>query len=340
LTAITAQSVSFNGQSMVVSNCGTGVKLSQLESDASFQNCQISNCTTGVRVSEREQSGIVLQIQTCDFVKNQLGLALNQCHTAIACSRFVANAIGVEDAFGNITLSESYGMQGLKGQYFGGNNTFAYHQQNAIQLQATWFYMDQGKNNFMASSSAQAPYNFIVGDVAYSAETHNTSSPYAMKAANNFWQNYTSNNISNGVYQWYLVKFPHPLAGALTLNELNGNVLGAINTTCLTVQSNVSLCSRIIHQMDSLERAHDIKPLQSILIPQPAAQEVTVQITQSISDWHSIKLIGIQGQIIKEQMLQKGQLSWSLEDVADGMYYISISNGFETIAKPLIVKHF
>ena len=338
-TAVEAQSVTCMAQSMVLSQCETGLRLNQLESDAQLQNCQISNCKTGVVVSEREQSGIVLQVQTCDFVKNQLGLALNQCHTAIACSRFVANGVGVEDAFGTMTLSESYGLQGLKGLYYGGNNTFAYQQQYAIQLQATWFYLNQGKNNFMATATAQAPYNFIVGDVAYSAETHNTSSPYALKAADNFWQNYSSSNIANGVYQWYLIKFPHPLAGALTLNELNGAVLGALNTTCLNVQNNGGLCEKVMQQMDSLERARDIKPLQSVLMPQPAAKEVTVQITQSIADWHMIKLIGMQGQIIKEQMLRQGQLSWSLEDVADGMYFISISNGFETIAKPLIVKH-
>jgi hypothetical protein len=107
----------------------------------------------------------------------------------------------------------------------------------------------------------------------------------------------------------------------------------------LNVQNNGGLCEKVMQQMDSLERTRDIKPLQSVLMPQPAAKEVTVQITQSIADWHMIKLIGMQGQIIKEQMLRQGQLSWSLEDVADGMYFISISNGFETIAKPLIVKH-
>ena len=338
--AFQAKSVQLTANALAVMNSNTGMALSQLESDAIVTNCQISNCKTGLSVSEREHAELVLSIQACDFVKNQIGLSLNQCHTAIACSRFVANGIGLQDDFGTLTLSEHYSLKGLKAAYMGGNNTFAYHQQYAIKLQGTWLYMHQGKNNFMATESAQAPYNFIVGDIAYSAETHYTSAPYALKAADNYWKNYSGTNIASGVYQWYLVKFPHPTAGALTLNEFDGTVLGALNTYCLNTQNNGGICDRVMHQMDSAERDLAAKPLESVLMPLPAAQEVTIQITQSNNDWHMVKLINAQGQILKEQLLNQDRLSWTLEDVVDGLYYISISNGFETIAKPLIVKRF
>ena len=323
------------------SNIEYGVYWANSESDLQVLNSSFNHNGRGISLQNRTSLSRYAFVESCDFGNNSYGMDAYHTQIAIACSRFIANEIGVQDEDGVLNLGTDQTFSGVLYSGNGGNNTFAYNKHSGIQVKGSLLFLNNGRNNFI-HTAGNTTCNFVLGDVAYSQATHEQSIPYKLKATDNYWMDKPmNNNISNGSMTLYFVKFPYPGSNGMTLNYFSGNVMNDWNKTCFT-GSSCNPCGLVTNET---KNSMGDKPMQNDsikinLYPFPASDYFEFELLDAREKQNlSMKLMDIQGRILVNGALTESKVRISTADFANGIYLLEISANNQKIQKRILVNH-
>jgi pimeloyl-ACP methyl ester carboxylesterase len=282
-------------------------------------------------------------IESCDFGKNKTGLSLNKLNTAIACSRFVSNEIGLLDDNGYLNLSLDKQFTGSVYSTVGGNNTFAYNSNSGVYVKGSVLYLNNGKNNFL-QTSGNRNCNFVLGDIVYTQETHENSSPYKLKASNNYWKDAPFNgNISNGAMGLYFVKFSYPNSNSNTLNYFTGDLYPNLNKVCFN-GSACNPCNLAIEDGKSKYREEEKSvfndTFQVGVYPFPASNYVELELpVVKNGEQLLMRLLDIEGRVLYHSIITEAKTRIPTSEYSSGVYFLEVSSKHQKVLKRVLINH-
>jgi hypothetical protein len=260
--------------------------------------------------------------------------------TALGCSRFMGNSTGVKDQYGTLSLSIDKTVTGLSYLLAGGNNTFAYNSSSSVLVQGTVLYLDNGKNNFIHNPGNTA-CNFVLGEIAYTQATHESTSPYKFKASNNYWKEKPlNNNLSNGAMSMYFVKFPYPNSNSSTLNYFTGDLLSDLNKTCYN-GSSCNPCAAVLSG-EGNNKEHDKGQADSMQIniyPFPANDFIELEVPFEQAKVMTMKLVDLEGRVLFEGILSESKTRILTSEFANGIYILELGSSNRRIQKRILINH-
>ncbi len=324
-------------------NCiENGLYVLNPESDLQILSSGFNGNSTAAYVDNKSGQSRYSFIESCDFGKNKIGLNLNNLNTAIACSRFLGNEIGLKDENGYLNLSQDKQFTGSVYSNVGGNNTFAYNSNSGIYVKGSVLYLNNGKNNFIQTSGTKV-CNFVLGDIVYTQETHETIIPYKFKATNNYWKDAPFNgNISNGAMSLYFVKFSYPNSNSSTLNFFSGDLYPSLNKTCFN-GSACNPCNFVIEDKNKnneenqsgLNDSFEVK-----IYPFPASSFMELELPIVKNEEHmTVKLIDIEGRVLYHSVLTESKTRIPTSEYSNGVYLLELSSKNQKVLKRVLINH-
>jgi pimeloyl-ACP methyl ester carboxylesterase len=318
-----------------------GLLLQNPETDFQVINSGFNGNTRALSVENKTGQDRFAFIESCDFGKNKIGLGLNKLNTVLSCSRFLGNEIGVKDENGYVCLSPDKQMSGAIYSGSGGNNTFAFNSNSGINVKGSVLYLNNGKNNFIQNPGNKA-CNFVLGDIVYTNETHETITPYKFKASNNYWKDAPFNgNISNGAMSLYFVKFSYPNSNSSTLNYFNGELYPSLNKICFN-GSACNPCDLVLEEgkIQEKEKASFDDALNVKVYPFPASNyfELELPIEKKVEHF-TMKLMDIEGRVLIHSGLTESITRISTSEYSNGIYLLELSSKNQRVLKRVVISH-
>lgn len=320
-------------------NCSeNGIYTASAESDIRIEGSSFIGNETGIYMVNKTHGADFLFIQSCQFIRNISGLKTGNIHSAVSCSNFLNNVYGLNDEFGEISLSLGKYIVGSVYTLNGGNNTFAYNSGAGIHLKATLLYLFNGNNNFLQRSGSM-PCNFLKGELAHNTNTHGSSSPYKFKAEGNYWYPAPATNLTDGAGTHYFVSFPYPGSGGTTLNYFDGYMQSAINKVCY----NPSSCNPCNYSEEISKQKGESFAADSVQIsiwPFPVNDILNVWIDIGTNNENpAIRLIDLSGRTVAEQISDNGLLRIETMGLPEGIYVLEIVYESKVSHRKIIIKH-
>jgi pimeloyl-ACP methyl ester carboxylesterase len=325
-------------------NCiENGLYVLNAESDLKMTNTGFNGNASAAIIDNKTGKARYTFVESCDFGKNKLGLSLNYLNSVVACSRFSGNEIGLKDENGYLNLSQDKQINGSVYSSAGGNNTFAYNSHSGVNVTSSVLYLNNGKNNFL-QSIGNRNCNFILGDVVYTQETHETISPYQLKASNNYWKDAPFNgNISNGAMSLYYVKFSYPNSNSSTMNFLAGDLYPNLNKICF----NGSACNpcNLVLEDDKNKNSEQGQTgnndsLNFKIYPFPASNYVELELpVVKNGEQLMMRLIDIQGRVLYHSVLTEAKTRIPTSEYSNGVYFLELSTRNQKVLKRVLINH-
>lgn len=325
-------------------NCiENGLYIVNPESDLQIINSRFNGNTNAAFIDNSTGQARFAFIESCEFGKNKIGLSLDNLNTSISCSRFLANEIGLKDENGYLSLSQDKQITGSIYAGLGGNNTFAYNSNSGVKVKGTILYLDNGKNNFI-QSTGNKNCNFVLGDIIYTQETHENSSPYKLKASNNYWKDAPfDGNISNGSMSLYFVKFSYPNSNSSTLNFFTGDLNPNLNKICFN-GSACNPCNLAIEDGKSKYSEEEKSVLndtfQVSVYPFPASNYVELELpVVKNGEQFLMRLLDIEGRVLYHSALTEGKTRIPTSEYSSGVYFLEVSSTHQKVLKRVLINH-
>ena len=321
----------------------TGLLVQNPETDFQVLNSGFNGNSKAVFIDNKTGQNRFSFIESCDFGKNKIGLELIDLNTVLSCSRFLGNEIGIKDENGTIVLSADKQLTGSLHSGVGGNNTFAFNSNSGINVKGSVLYLNNGKNNFIHNPGNKA-CNFVLGDVVYTNETHESFAPYKLKASNNYWKDAPFNgSISNGAMNLYFVKFAYPYSNASTLNYFTGASFPDLNKVCFN-GSACNPCGLVLEEDKNLNREQDRNGFNDSMdfriYPFPANNyfELDLPIEKS-GDQIMVKLMDIHGRVLYHSVLMESKTRITTSEYSNGIYFLELSSKHQKVLKRVLINH-
>jgi hypothetical protein len=310
-----------------------GVSIISPANDQRIHECQFTGNTKGVEIDNANKPSRFVFISGGFFRQNTTGLDIRQCITTLSCARFLNNQQAAVINNGELNMSRNKVSAGLIYTSVGGDNTFAYNN-TGITLSGVMLYLNGGYNNFIAASGV-GPCRFFTGNIGYSTQTQQAVAPYALLAANNYWEPAISGLLGSGSISHYLLMFPYP-GGGYTMNYFTGNMEKTINTRCYKTPCNA--CEQVIEYDQS--GAKNMKgTISAVMIaPSPVGSELHVAKNYQDSIVYGIRLYALDGRVMYQGSLAGLNLVIPVETFAEGIYLLEIHNGYATETKKIIIR--
>lgn len=308
------------------------------ESDIKLTTCQLRYNENGCNVLNASGKTRNVFLESCHFTKNNIGLKLNKCNSAVTCANFISNQIGISDERGELSLSRNRTITGSGNSMAGGDNTFAHNSTFGIFLNSTVLFLDEGFNNFLQKSGSTNS-NFLNGEIAYSSTTHSNSGFYALLANNNYWSPKPNNNLEDGAGSIYFVKFPYPGGSSLTMNYFTGNMLNDLNTKCFN-SSSCGSCEFVVQEKKYITDKTMLDSNQVLIQPYPVAENLHIEFPLLDKEFtFNLRLFNMEGKLVMEQKNLSGVLDINTSDIANGVYILEIQSELGSELKKIIINH-
>lgn len=307
------------------------------ESEIKLATCQFRYNENGCNILNSSGKSRYVFIESCHFTKNTIGLNLINCNSAIACSNFITNHIGISDVMGELSLSRRKTISGFLNSMAGGDNTFAHNSSCGVYLKSTTLFLNDGYNNFLQKSTSNC--NFLNGEIAFSTMTHSNTGFYPLLASDNYWSPKPNSSLESGAGSTYLVKFPYPGGSSLTMNYFTGIMLNDLNTKCYNSGSCGS-CEFAVQEKKYITDKTILDSNKVLIQPYPVAETLHIEfplLEKSLS--FNLRLINMEGKVIIERKNISGVLDINTFDFANGVYILEIQSELGIELKKIIINH-
>lgn len=299
-----------------------------------INTCQFTRNSVGLRL-EGVDDPLLLFVEDVNWEGNRIACDLRQVKSVMKCSRFIGNEIGISAALSEINLSELHELQGYGIKSSGGNNTFIQFNGPALSLNLCNLMIEGGFNNFIYKGKSKQ-MNLIKGQVVYSIDTHEGQAPYKLLGSDNYWYPVPKNGLEQSSSSLYSLVFDDP-GGSRQVQYIQGDVLNELNTLCYE-EGGCNPCNIAEDSGDNIIYTFEEAGNRILTFPQPATEVLHIQSEDSVV--LKLSLLTLDGRIIiSEVIASNGRIDLEVSDLATGLYFLQIRRDDHIEWRPVIVRH-
>lgn len=285
--------------------------------EVQMKSVRINGNAVGVALRNARKTRLLAS--DLDVSSNTVGLDLKDVEAVVDCSRFIGNVSGIRALASELSLSQLHSVAGLDWLLNGGNCTFIQTEGNALVLDHSLLYLENGQNNFVFRG--KKPSKLIIGSVVYSENSHENVSPYRLLGNDNYWYPFPKSGLDedgNGLYELY---FDYPGSGEQE-NHIIGQCLRNLNTRCYA-GSDCHPCAFTTD--DTMKHTLGLTMVGDSIafFPQPA--DNLLNVVMENLPWIKMEISTLTGQVVLEVFSNGRETTEIPVDVLDsGLYILNI----------------